>query len=129
MTQLGFIALELLLGRRLNPSDCPDKIPSMFDEYVQGGSSPILAGKIRGWLERAMQVSRDRSCRRVMLRMRSAICRTTWTSASRNPAGACSSSPASRRPAPMPIPAIQNDRVVEERKPQPIHAVDCRNPS
>ena len=56
ITQLGFIALALLLGRRLNASDYPDKVPALLDEFSRSGS-PILAAKLRSWLERAMQIS------------------------------------------------------------------------
>ncbi|HEX5070170.1 MAG TPA: hypothetical protein VFV78_08125, partial [Vicinamibacterales bacterium] len=128
MTQLGFIALELLLGRRLNPADYPDKVQGMFDEYVSGGSSPILAGKIRGWLERAMQISLrsfmsardahdafgdlpDEMDVRISESGRSLL-----------------EFPSEPTPAPMPIPTIKNDRVVDERKPQSIHVVDERKP-
>jgi hypothetical protein len=128
MTQLGFIALELLLGRRLSPSDYPDKLQSMFDEYVQGGSSPILAGKIRGWLERAMQVSL-----RPFMSARDA--HDAFGDLPDDMDVRISESgrsllefPSEPTPAPMPIPAIQNDRVVEERKPQAIHAVDLAKP-
>ena len=57
VTQLGFIALALLLGRRLNPSDYPDKVPALLDEFSRGAGSPVLAAKLRSWLERAMQIS------------------------------------------------------------------------
>jgi hypothetical protein len=56
ITQLGFIALALLLGRRLNASDYPDKVPALLDEFSRTGS-PMLAAKLRSWLERAMQIS------------------------------------------------------------------------
>jgi hypothetical protein len=45
-----------LLGRRLNASDYPDKVPALLDEFSRSGS-PILAAKLRTWLERAMQIS------------------------------------------------------------------------
>ncbi len=57
ITQLGFIALALLLGRRLNPSDYPDKVPALLDEFSRGAGSPMLAAKLRSWLERAMQLA------------------------------------------------------------------------
>jgi len=56
ITQLGFIALALLLGRRLNASDYPEKVPALLDEFSRSGS-PMLAAKLRSWLERAMQIS------------------------------------------------------------------------
>jgi serine/threonine-protein kinase len=57
MMQLGFVALSLLLGRRLDPADCPAKVPALLDEYAQSAGSPVLATKIRSWLEKAMQIS------------------------------------------------------------------------
>jgi len=57
MIQLGMVALSLLLGRQLDPADYPAKISAWFDEFVQSSRSPILAAKMRGWLERAMQIS------------------------------------------------------------------------
>lgn len=57
IAQLGFIALALLLGRRLAASDYPDKVPALLDEFVRTAGSPILAAKLRSWLERAMQIS------------------------------------------------------------------------
>ena len=57
ITQLGFIALALLLGRRLNASDYPEKVPALLDEFCRSAGSPMLAAKLRMWLERAMQIS------------------------------------------------------------------------
>ena len=57
MLQLGFVALSLLLGRHIDTADYPVKMPVLFDEFVQSSRSPILAAKMRGWLERAMQLS------------------------------------------------------------------------
>jgi hypothetical protein len=57
LTQLGFLALSLLLGRRLDPGDYPDKISGLLDEFVIHAESPMLAAKLRTWLERAMQLS------------------------------------------------------------------------
>ncbi len=58
MAQLGFIALALLLGRRLDAADYPEKIPALLDEFSRTAGSPMLAAKLRSWLERAMQISR-----------------------------------------------------------------------
>ncbi len=55
--QLGFIALALLLGRKLDPADYPDRVPALLDEFSKSAGSPILAAKLRMWLERAMQMS------------------------------------------------------------------------
>jgi hypothetical protein len=57
LTQLGFLALTLLLGRRLDPADYPDKISGLLDEFVIHAGSPMLAARLRTWLERAMQLS------------------------------------------------------------------------
>jgi hypothetical protein len=57
MGQLGFIALSLLLGRQLEAADFPIGVPALLDEFVMSSGSPILAAKLRGWLERAMQIS------------------------------------------------------------------------
>ncbi len=57
LTQLGFIALSLLVGRQLDAADYPDRIPALLDEFVLGAGSPILSAKLRAWLERAMQIS------------------------------------------------------------------------
>lgn len=57
MAQLGFIALSLLLGRQLEASDFPIGVPALLDEFVMSSGSPVLAAKLRGWLERAMQIS------------------------------------------------------------------------
>ena len=47
--QLGFLALSLLLGRRLDPSDYPDKIEQLLIE-----ASP--SSRLRSWLDRALQL-------------------------------------------------------------------------
>ena len=57
LTQLGFLALSLLLGRRLDRGDYPDKISGLLDEFVIHAGSPMLAARLRTWLERAMQLS------------------------------------------------------------------------
>jgi hypothetical protein len=57
LAQLGFIALSLLLGRRLEPSDYPDRIPGLLDEFARIAGSPVVAAKMRVWLERALQLS------------------------------------------------------------------------
>lgn len=57
MAQLGFIALALLLGRKLDTADYPDRVPALLDEFSRTAGSPMLAAKLRSWLERAMQLS------------------------------------------------------------------------
>jgi serine/threonine-protein kinase len=57
MIQLGFIALSLLLGRRLEPAEYPDQVPALLDEFTKSSGSTIVSGKLRSWLERALQTS------------------------------------------------------------------------
>ena len=57
MIQLGFIALSLLLGRKLEASDYPDRTPALLDEFTKSAGSAIVSGKLRSWLERALQIS------------------------------------------------------------------------
>jgi len=125
MTQLGFIALALLMGRRLDPADYPAKVQGLFDEFVQGGTSPILAGKMRGWLERAMQISvRSFTSARDAHDAFSDLPDEMDVRISESGRGLLEF-PVEPTPAPMPIPVIQNDRVVEpreERKPQLVIA-------
>ena len=55
--QLAFVALSLLLGRRLDPLDYPRAIGSLLDEY--SGSRPRgteAPARLRPWLERALQL-------------------------------------------------------------------------
>ena len=55
--QLGFIALSLLLGRRLVPSDYPANVNSLLDEFTKADSAGASAhSRLRKWLERTMQV-------------------------------------------------------------------------
>ena len=57
MAQLGFIALSLLLGRKLEAADYPDQVPALLDEFAKAAGSPAVGSKLRSWLERAMQLS------------------------------------------------------------------------
>ena len=54
VVQLGFIALALLLGRRLDPSDYPANIPTLLGEFAR--SDAEAAARLRPWLERALQI-------------------------------------------------------------------------
>jgi len=56
MVQLGFLALSLLLGRRLDASDYPAAMPARLDEFAADTGSPFLSTKMRAWLERALQI-------------------------------------------------------------------------
>lgn len=57
IAQLAFLALSLLLGRPLSATDYPDKVSGLLDEFVMTASSPMLAARMRSWLERSMQLS------------------------------------------------------------------------
>ena len=52
--QLGFIALSLLLGRRLDANEYPANVKTWLDEFAKA-DAPASA-KLRSWLERALQV-------------------------------------------------------------------------
>jgi hypothetical protein len=54
--QVGFVALSLWLGRRLDPSDFPGKIPDLLDDaaIVTSAHAPDMA-KMREFIERALQ--------------------------------------------------------------------------
>ena len=56
LVQLGFIALSLALGRRLNPGDYPDECGVLLDELIRRDSYGSLASlRLRWWLEHALQ--------------------------------------------------------------------------
>jgi hypothetical protein len=52
--QLGFVALTLLLGRRLDPGVFRLGIPELLDEFTQ--ASPRDSVSMRPWFERALQI-------------------------------------------------------------------------
>ena len=52
--QLGFVALTLLLGRRVDPSAFRVGIPELLDEFTQ--SAPRDSAALRPWFERALQI-------------------------------------------------------------------------
>lgn len=55
--QLGLVALSLLVGRRLEPSDYPAKVTMLLDESADAdGGGTWAASRLRTWLERALQV-------------------------------------------------------------------------
>jgi hypothetical protein len=54
--QLGFIALSLLAGRRLDPAQYPDEIPTLLETYARVDS--LAAAQLRLWLEGALQLNR-----------------------------------------------------------------------
>jgi hypothetical protein len=53
VVQLGFVALSLLLGRRLDPAHYPANVTTLLDEFAQ--ADPASAPRLRPWLERALQ--------------------------------------------------------------------------
>jgi len=56
LVQLGFIALSLVLGRRLDPGDYPDQCGVLLDEFIRRDSYGSLASlRLRWWLEHALQ--------------------------------------------------------------------------
>lgn len=57
VVQLGFIALSLLIGRRLDPAMYPAEITPLLDEYAR--EDPATSARLRDWLERALQVSKQ----------------------------------------------------------------------
>jgi hypothetical protein len=52
--QLGFVALSLLLGRGLDPTDYPGNIAMLLDEFTR--TDPAGSARLRPWLERALQM-------------------------------------------------------------------------
>jgi hypothetical protein len=61
--QVAWIALSLLVGRRVSPLDYPRRVDTLLDEFVassRGRSSPLLVSGLRGWLERALDVGAER---------------------------------------------------------------------
>jgi PEGA domain len=59
--QVAWIALSLLLGRRITPLEYPERIDMLLDEFVGAsrGRSPVLVSALRRWLERALQMTGD----------------------------------------------------------------------
>ncbi|HEX5213945.1 MAG TPA: hypothetical protein VFV98_00700, partial [Vicinamibacterales bacterium] len=57
--QLGFVALSLLLGRRVDPTAFPGSVTHLLDVAGAGprGSSPST--QLRRWIERALQLGDD----------------------------------------------------------------------
>jgi serine/threonine protein kinase len=54
--QLGWLTLSVLLGRRLQADEYPDRIGALLDEFSRTTvmRSPTLVGPLRKWLERAL---------------------------------------------------------------------------
>jgi len=56
VVQLAFVALSLLLGRRLDPADYPDRIEELLELAAAGTAGFRAAPRLRGWLECALEV-------------------------------------------------------------------------
>ena len=55
--QLAFMALAMLLGRRLRPTEYPERGIGLLDELVQSSAyNSSAAPRLRDWLERALQL-------------------------------------------------------------------------
>ena len=56
--QLAWIALSLLLGRRITPSEYPWRVDTLLDDFADAsqGCPPALISAMRSWLERALFV-------------------------------------------------------------------------
>jgi hypothetical protein len=54
--QLGFIALSLLAGERLDPNQYPDEIPLLLETHARVDS--LASAQLRLWLEGALQLNR-----------------------------------------------------------------------
>jgi hypothetical protein len=59
--QVGWMALSLLLGRRITPLEYPQRVDALLDEFVNAsrGRSPLLVSALRRWLERALHARED----------------------------------------------------------------------
>lgn len=56
--QLGFVALTLLLGRRVDPSDYPAGISQHLDQVTKEDTSAASL-RLRQWVERALQLGKQ----------------------------------------------------------------------
>jgi PEGA domain-containing protein len=57
VVQLGLIALSLVLGRRIDPAEYPDKISSLLDDFPRmTGRGASSSPPLRLWLEQALQL-------------------------------------------------------------------------
>ena len=59
--QVAWIALSLLLGRRITPLEYPQRVDTLLDEFVAASRdrSPVLVSALRRWLERALHSTGD----------------------------------------------------------------------
>ena len=61
VVQIAWIALSLLVGRRIAALEYPRRVDALLDEFVGAtrGSSPALVSALRRWLERALHTTTD----------------------------------------------------------------------
>lgn len=63
VTQIGIVALSLILGRPLRQDEFPERVPDLVASCravsPRGGVEPLLPG-LRGWLARALQLDPER---------------------------------------------------------------------
>ena len=59
--QVAWIALSLLVGRRISPLEYPEHVDTLLDEFVGASRdrSPVLVSALRCWLERALHTTGD----------------------------------------------------------------------
>lgn len=59
--QLGWIALSMLLGRRLSSAEYPTRADALVDEFGRRTDTraPHLVAELRSWMERALQIKGD----------------------------------------------------------------------
>ena len=58
--QLGVLALEMLLGRRLTPLDLKDRLPDLIDQWsVAVTRLGMASDRLRAWLQGALQIGDD----------------------------------------------------------------------
>jgi serine/threonine protein kinase len=56
LVQLAFVALSLLLGRRVSAADYPHKIGTLLDAFAERHPDGARLPTLRTWLERALQL-------------------------------------------------------------------------
>jgi hypothetical protein len=68
VVQVGFIAMQILLGRRLDPADYPGKIVGLLDQSAQTEAGATWgASRLRSWVERALQLDMARPLKSVQM--------------------------------------------------------------
>lgn len=54
--QLGMVALSLIVGRRIDPGDHPDKLAELLESLNRDGHGSLASLRLRWWLEHALQL-------------------------------------------------------------------------